>query len=189
MKVDRSTVYRFKKRNPDVVKEAIDMINEMSKLDISPKLMIWENFLNINTIMKYKEKMIRRRVGDSKIRQRLRAMWFMCKYLNVHPMKASPEQVAEIVVEMREKRFLGEKIPVGLSYLSQREAWRGYFTQIKGISGEILTDLGMSAEASMGFGKFSKQRLTKEQRHSFEKALKEYCREREIFHLMNIRNL
>lgn len=175
--VSRITVYRFKRDNPEVVSEAEEYLEEMSYLDLSHKLLFYENFIHIPTIQKYKEIMERRRVGKKKMNTKLRAMFHMCKYLNVHPQKTTPEQVAKVVVEMRERKIWGENVPRGLSYLTQREAWRGYFQSVKGISGHILTDLGMDAQPSLGSGSYSKQRLTREQRHSFEKSLKEFCME------------
>ena len=100
----------------------------------------------------------------------------MCNHLNVHPMKVTPEQVAEVIVEMRDKTFRGEQPPRGLSYYSQREAWRGYFQMIRGVPGQIMSDLGVDAMDSHGSGKHSKQRLTQAQREQFGQGLLELCR-------------
>lgn len=178
LKVGRSTVHRFKKRNPKIVKEAKEYLDSLTELDMTPKLMIKENFLNLPTIKELKEINNRRRVSIAKVNKKLSALYHMCKYLNVHPKRASPEQVAKVVVEMRDRKIKGEKVPLGLSYLSQREAWRDYFQSINGISGKILTDLGMDAKPSLGFGRYSRERLSPSQRRDFDDALKEVCKER-----------
>ena len=77
-------------------------------------------------------------------------MWLLddaraCNHLKVHPMKCTPEQVSKIIVEMCDKTFRGEQPPKGLSYYSQREAWRGYFQIIRGVPGQIMSDLGVRA--------------------------------------------
>lgn len=78
MGVDRTTVYRFKKANPNVLREAEIYLEQISVLDLSPKLMFYDNFENIPTIARFKETMIRRMIGQRKIQTRarlLRIVW------------------------------------------------------------------------------------------------------------------
>lgn len=76
--VDRTTVYRFKKANPNVLREAEIYLEQISVLDLSPKLMFYDNVENIPTIARFKETMIRRMIGQRKIQTRarlLRIVW------------------------------------------------------------------------------------------------------------------
>ena len=76
--VDRTTVYRFKKANPNVLREAEKYLEQISVLDLSPKLMFYDNFENIPTIARFKETMIWRMIDQKKIQTRarlLRIVW------------------------------------------------------------------------------------------------------------------
>jgi hypothetical protein len=66
-------------------------------------------------------------------------------------MKCTPEQVSKVIVEMRDKIFKGEQPPKSPSYSSQREAWRGYFHMIRGVPGQIMSDLGVDAMRAQFF--------------------------------------
>ena len=184
----RQSVYRFIKKYPEVVEEAEDMIDKIGEAEFSINLNSFENFQNIPSVQKWVKMYERKMVSPKKIRTRQRQLWYMCVHLNVHPRKATPEQVAEVIVEMRDRTYRNslkkqkgiteglETIPKGLSYYSQREAWRGYMQMIRGISGQIMSDLGVDAHASFGFGSQSKQRLTKAQRKLFADSFLEVCR-------------
>jgi hypothetical protein len=137
--------------------------------------MFYPNFQNIPSVKRWAEKYSRKLVGKKKIKARLRALWYMCNHLKLHPMKCTPEQISKVIVEMRDKTFRGEQPPKGLSYYSQREAWRGYFKMIRGVPVDVMTDLGVDAMASHGSGKHSKQRLTQAQREQFRQGLLELC--------------
>lgn len=185
----RQSVYRFSKKYPEVVEEGESLITELGEAEFSIKMDSFENFVNIPSVQRWVEMYRRKMVSEKKIKTRQRQLWYMCKHLNIHPMKVMPEQVAEVIVEMRDRTFRKEvlkqkgepipdslKVPIGLSYYSQREAWRGYMQMIRGVSGQIMSDLGVDAHASFGFGSQSKQRLTKAQRRMFENGLLEVCR-------------
>ena len=172
----RRSVYRFMKRYPDVVAEAKEVLKQIGEAEYSINLNSFENFKQIPSVQRWAEMYERKLVGETKIKARLRALWYMCNHLRVHPMKCSPEQVSKVIVEMRDKTFRGEQPPKGLSYYSQREAWRGYFQMIRGVPGQVMSDLGVDAMASHGSGKYSKQRLTQAQREQFRQGLLELCR-------------
>lgn len=170
------TIWRFKKGNPNTLLNAEEHLKQLSHLQFSPKIRFYPNFQNIPSIKRWIEMYERKLVGKKKIKARLRALWYMCNHLKVHPIKCKPEQVSKVIVEMRDKTFRGEQPPKGLSYYSQREAWRGYFQMIRGVPGQIMSDLGVDAMASHGSGKHSKQRLTQAQREQFRQGLLELCR-------------
>lgn len=184
----RQSVYRFMKKYPDVVKEGSKLIAILGAADFSINMNSFPTFQNIPSVQRWVKMYERKMVAPKKIVTRQRQLWYMCKHLNVHPNKVTPEQVAEVIVEMRDRTFRKEilkqkgqpipdrlKVPKGLSYYSQREAWRGYMQMIRGVSGQVMSDLGVDAHASFGFGSQSRQRLTKEQRIMFQESLLEVC--------------
>lgn len=189
--VSRRAVYRFIERHPKSKEQAEAIIAEIGEKEFGIKFDTFENFQKIPSIIKW-VRMYRRKpkmVAESKILTRQRELWHMCKYLKTHPMKVTPEQVAEIIVAQRDKTYRrkvlkdkGQPIPDelkvirGLGYYGQREAWRSYFQMIKGISGLILSDMGIDAQASFGYGEQSKERLTQAQREAFGKSILEVCK-------------
>jgi len=184
----RQSVYRFNKKYPEVVEEGRQVIASLGAAEFSINMNSFENFQNIPSVLNWVKMYERKMVAPKKIKTRQRQLWYMCRHLNVHPMKVTPEQVAEVIVEMRDRTYRNsikkqkgiteglEKVPLGLSYYSQREAWRGYMQMIRGVSGQIMSDLGVDAHASFGFGSQSRQRLTKAQRMMFKESLVEVCR-------------
>jgi len=185
----RQSVYRFAKKYPEVIEEGRQEIASLGAAEFSINMNSFENFQNIPSILKWVKMYERKMMSPSKILTRQRQLWYMCRHLNVHPMKATPEMVAEVIVEMRDRTYRKEvlkqkgqpipdslKVPKGLSYYSQREAWRGYMQMIRGVSGKIMSDLGVDAHASFGFGSQSRQRLTKVQRRSFQEGLLAVCK-------------
>ena len=172
----RQAVYSFFKRYPEAKGEAEELLKGIGEAEFSIRMNSFENFQNIHSVKRWAEMYARKLVSEGKARSHVRALWYMCNHLNVHPMKCTPEQVSKVIVEMRDKTFRGEQPPRGLSYYSQREAWRGYFQMIRGVPGQVLSDLGVDAMASHGSGKHSKQRLTQAQREQFRQGLLELCR-------------
>ena len=101
-------------------------------------------------------------------------MWHVCKYLKEHPSKISAEQCAELCNEMKVKYYDGIDQPRGLAYSSIREDIRSFFTLFHRISGEYLSQLGVTKESLLGSGKYAKQRVSQTVRHRLEKTLLEY---------------
>jgi len=143
----RQAVYSFFKRYPEAKVEAEDILKTIGEAEFSIRMNCFENFQNIPSVKRWAEMYARKLVSPDKTKARQRALWYMCNYLKVHPTKVIPEQVAEVIVEMRDKTFRGEQPPKGLSYYSQREAWRGYFKMIRGVPVDVMTDLGVEAMA------------------------------------------
>lgn len=185
----RQAVYSFLKRYPEAKDEAEELLMSIGKSEYSINMNSFEHFQNIPSVRRWVEMYKRKMVSEDKIKIRQRQLWRMCNHLNIHPLKVTPEQVAEIIVEMRDRTFRktqlkqkGEpipdnlKVPIGLGYYGQREAWRGWMQMIKGVSGQVMSDLGVDAQASFGYGSQSKQRLTKAQRKAWELSLMKVCR-------------
>jgi hypothetical protein len=175
LKKDRTSVFRFKKSNPDVVEEGERIIEELSQQDsknvYSSKIDSWEYFENIPTIQEWTESLKlkgNKGVSPDKIFDYKRAFWYVCKHLRVHPDKAELEEVAELVKEAKRVYWDGGKMPRGLAYTRIREGVRSYYSVVKGISMERISGLGITKEASLGQGMFSKQRVMQRIRHSLE---------------------
>ena len=165
LKKNRTTVFRFKNNNPDVVKEGEALISEFTQQQdknvYSSRIESWEYFNNLDIINKWKMSLTLKPVGDDKIFDYTRSFWYVCKHLRVHPNKAKLEDVAELVKEAKAKYWAGESMPRGLAYTRIREGVRSFYAVVKGISMEYITTLGITKEASLGQGMFSKQRVIK----------------------------
>jgi integrase len=165
LKIDRTTVFRYKKSNPDVVDEGEEIIKQFAVQDDkntwNTKINTWEYFDNLEVIVKWKDALRLKPVGENKIFDYTRSFWYVCMHLKVHPDRADLEEVAELVKEAKRKYWAGEKMPKGLAYTRIREGVRSFYTVVKKISMEHITTLGVTKEASLGQGMFSTQRVIK----------------------------
>lgn len=169
---DRSSVFRFKDKNPKVVEEGNLILEEFSKQDEknvwSSKINTWEYFNNLPCIVQWTQKCKDNFVGDSKMFDYARSFWYVCKHLKVHPDKVDIELVAELVKEAKRKYYAGESMPRGLAYTRIREGVRSFYSIQKRISLEHITTLGVTKEASLGQGRYAKQKVTESVRHRLE---------------------
>lgn len=170
--VHRSNIGRFKKNNPVVVKEAEEILKKYTSITFDAKNLTYEAFIQIPIIEKWVEIQEHRIVGNNLKRKRLRAMYNVCKFLNVHPENLTLEQVATLVTDAKTAYYSNKKFINGLAYLSIRKVIRSFFQLVHGISGEYLSSIGIDAKSCKGAGSSSKERVTKEHREMFMKVLK-----------------
>jgi len=169
--VHRSNIGRFKKNNPDVVKEAEEILKKYASIIYDAKNLTYEAFIQIPIIEKWVEIQEHRMISGSGKRQRLRAMYNVCRHLNMHPENLTLEQVAILVSDAKTTYYSDKKFIHGLAYLSIRKPIRSFFQLVHGISGEYLSSIGIDAKSCKGAGSSSRERVTKEQRNVFDKVL------------------
>lgn len=169
--LDRSTIFRFKTNNPEIVAQMDEFIKQYENV-IFNGMVSFDVFQNINVIKEWIDVMKQRQVGAKQTAQRLRALYNVCNYLQVHPQKLNVDLAGKVVNEMKLKKREGEIVPKGLSYSTIRSAIRSFFTTVLGISGEMLSAKGVDAAATERSGEFSKEKVTFEQRRALEDTLK-----------------
>ncbi len=174
LKMDRTTVYRFRVSNPDVFEKAKKSLDEISDLKFYDKYRSLEVFEQLSVIQKWKEMQINRpsRVKDKVIRNRISALFNVCNALSMHPENMNVEEVAKFVVKMRDAKRDKIKVPKGLAFYYIRKPLRSFFMLVYKISGEYLTGIGIDAGRSSGAGSQAKEKVTKEQRENFMPILK-----------------
>jgi len=170
--VHRSNIGRFKKSNPKVVKDAKKILEQFTSLVFDAKNLTYNAFKQIPIILKWIDTMEGRTVAKTSRRKRLRAIYNVCVYLNIHPENLTLENCSELVRASKKAYYADKEFIVGLAYLNIRKPVRSWFQLIHGVSGEYLTSLGISAESSKGSGTQAKERVLKEQRHKFDEVLK-----------------
>lgn len=173
LKSDRTTVWRFKKKqeNAGVVKEAEDFLESLNDEHLNPRNMTFELYRTMIPIRKWEESMRARRIGEERIIGWMRSFWRVCKHLGVLPSKITAEQAASFCVEQRNKYYAGQPQERGLYYSSIREGIRGFFMSVHRMSGLYLKNLGVGTEALMGSGKYSRQKVPQEVRHKYEELM------------------
>jgi len=167
MGLDRSTVYRFKRKYPDVLKEAEAIIDEIVNIKISDKL-DKELFMNIPSIGEWVLNMEKQRISKTTINKYIVCMLNICKHLKIHPDKLTVQQLSELTLKMKGVK----NSDLGFSWAGMRKPIRSYFSIIKGISKDLLKSLGIDCSDTEGTGTYAHQRVTKEQRANFEKTLR-----------------
>ena len=173
LNLDRSNVYRFRKSNPDIEKDALDIINELANLEYKSTLDNYAIFVRTPIIKEWLENM-EIDVSPKKRESYVKSFWHVCKYKRIHPAKITLEQCAEVVDEAKKAYYRKEKMPRGLAYTSIREGVRSFFSRIHKISREAMSQEGVTKEASLGQGKYAEQKVPQEVRHALEKTLKTY---------------
>jgi len=169
--VHRSNIGRFKKNNPDVVKKGEAIILKFTSVVFDAKNLTYEAFIKIPIIEKWLDIQTVRRNSYNLKRSRTFALFNVCRHLNVHPENLTLELSAKIVNEAKTAYYDDVDFISGLAYLNIRKPVRSFYQLIHGISGEMLSSLGISAESSKGVGSASKERVLKEQREIFSKVL------------------
>ena len=179
LNVSRVTVYRFRvdDRNKEVIEDAKRYLNEIESINFNDSLINKELFKRIPTIKNWINIQKRRQLSKHTMANRINALYNVCTYLKTHPDNLRLDEVAEFVVEIRDKSKNGEKAPRGLAYYSIRKPIRSFFELIRGISGERLTSVGIEAGRSEGSGSQARERVSVEQRKKFEGSVKEVLTE------------
>ena len=168
--VNRNSVFKYIKRNPEVYEKALKIIEGSDNLRFDTTQISYEAYCEIPIIIEWRQKQIDKEISNGLINRRLHNIYNVSKYMRIHPEKLDVENVAKLVVEMRKRQSQGLDVPRGLTYLTIRKGVRNYFELMQKISGEYLTDLGIDASASAGTGKQSQERITKEERRRIPKA-------------------
>jgi hypothetical protein len=171
--VGRSSVWRFKRKpkNKKYVDEAKAYLESFNEDNLQPKSMTFEVYRNTLAIRKWEDAMERRMVGKTNQMGWMRCFYNLCKYLNRLPGKVTVEECAKVVVEQRNRYYNDLPQVKGIAYLPLREAVRGFFMTVRNMSAMHLTNLGVGKEAPKGSGKYSRQSVSKEVRHEFERLL------------------
>lgn len=175
--VHRSNISRFKGKNPDAVKKGEQILEEFTSVVFDAKNMTFESFKKIPIIMKWVQIQYDRTCTATTVRGRIRALYNVCKHLNVHPDNLTLEQAVDFSNKAKRAYYNDEKFTRGLTFLVIRKPLRSWFQLIHGVSGELLSSMGIHAESSKGVGSTSKERITKEQRVTFDKVLYECVHE------------
>ncbi len=171
--VHRTNVSRFKIKNPDAVKKGKAILEEFTSIVFDAKNLTYEAFRIIPIISRWRKIQEDRTCTDIVIRGRIRALYNVCRHLNVHPENLTLEQTADLVNISKRAYYNDEKFTRGLAFLTIRKPIRSWFELIHGISGELLSSVGIHAESSKGSGSASKERITKEQRKIFDEVMYE----------------
>jgi len=171
--VHRSNISRFKKANPDVVEKGVKILSRFTSTVFDAKNLTFEAFIQIPIVERWGEIQNQRMVGKNLQQSRLRALFNVCRHLNTHPENLTIELCTKIVTEAKTAYYADEKFIRGLAYLNIRKPIRSFFQLIHGVSGELLSSVGIDAESSKGAGSASKERVLEEQRRIFDKVLRD----------------
>lgn len=172
--LNRSTIYRFRKdmRNKKIIEEAHKIIKDITCVSFNDKNISKDAFRGLPIINEWVEMMVIREVSELIMRTRLNVLFKVCKRLKTHPEVLSLEQVSKLVNAMRKLKKEGQEVPRGFSYISIRKPIRSFFQLTKGISGELLTGVGIDAGRTKGEGLQAKEKITFEQRKDFVHAIR-----------------
>jgi len=172
--VNRSSVYRFrmKEENADTIKEAEVILEKYSDKIHLLNIHDRKVFEAIPIISDWINKLESKPVSQGVINRYVRGIHNICVHYNVHPNNLTLEMCVEINQEMKTLYRKGEKQPKGLAYTSIRESIRGFFMLMHKMSAEYLSSEGVTKEATLGQGKYAKQRVPQEVRHKLEATIK-----------------
>lgn len=170
--VSRTTVWRFKRDNPKIVKQAEELLKETtSNAYLSKTKPTTEEFIERYPIIQdWIEMQRKNEVGESTVLSRVRIMNSVCHHLRTTPEALSLDQASDLVYEMKAKKDAGEPVPKGLSFYYIRSGVRSWFMLIHQMSAQILSSKGIHAKASEGTGTMARERITKDQRARFEQV-------------------
>lgn len=176
LNVSEKTCYRFRS-NPDnleYIEKAKAMLGEFAKRkQYNRDLENWDVFHRLPIIKEWFGLLHGRRVKEPRRTSLVRAVWYVCMKLKTHPNNLNVEDCAKLNIEMRDLYYAGLKQPRGLAYESIRNGLRSFFELVRGISGESLTNKGISKENLPTYGRYSKQLVEKEIRDRFTENLKD----------------
>ena len=170
LELDRTTVYRFKLNNPEVLKEMEEFIKQYENVSFVD-VISFDVFQNLSQIREWVEIMKQREVSIKTIQKNLRGLYNVCNALKIHPNRLNVDIVSKLINDMKLLKREGKKVPKGLSYSNIRCSIRSFFTTILGISGELLSAKGVDMAATERSGEFSKERVSPIQRKALEVTL------------------
>jgi integrase len=174
---NRLTIYRFKIKHPDVFKEMEEYLKQYENINFSGNV-TFDIFQNLSEIKEWIEIMKQRQTSLLYAKKSVRALYNVCNYLHISPIKLNVEIVSQLINEMKQLQRDKKDVPSGLSYTTTRSAIRSFFTTVLGISGELLSAKGVDMAATERSGEFSKERVTREQREmlstTLNRAIMEY---------------
>lgn len=178
--VDRATVWRFIRDNPDVVEQVKIKLASIEQVRYDGVYISNESFKELPIIQEWIELMTLRRASERYMLARVNNFYSICKYLKVSPSKITPEQSAELVIIVRQwegrHKEDAPKEYRGLSYYSLRKTLRSFFSLVHGISGERLTGLQIDAGRSINTGSRATERVTQHERVNFIKSIPDAIR-------------
>jgi len=163
--ISHMTVYRKLKEIPK--ETIIQIFNELGQTELKPYQMTYEGFLTIPEIQKFKTILERKEISKRYRNSLLRYFWHLCVFLRRHPNKLTIEECANFLSEIKNKKIKG------LSRYQVKQSIRSWFQLIHGVNSETLNSKGIDGEVEYHLGSKAYDRLTREQRHAFIKALKE----------------
>jgi len=171
--VNRSTIWRYKRDNPKIVKEAEKLLEANTNTAyLSKTKPTTEEFIErYPIIQEWIEMQQKNDVGNETMISRVRIINNVCHHLKTTPEALSLEQASDLVYEMKERKEAGEPVPKGLSFYYIRDGVRSWFMLMHQMSAQILSTKGVHAKASEGTGTMARERITKEQRALFEQIV------------------
>jgi hypothetical protein len=160
------------------VKEGEDYLHSINESNVTATKMTWELFQVQPQIVTWKTAMDRRMVSQPKQRAWMRSFFTLCRHLNRMPGRITLEECAKVVVEQRNRYYANEPQIKSIAYSSIRESVRGFFMSVRDTSAMTLTNLGVGKEELKGSGKYARQKVPQDVRHSFEKLCVGYMEDR-----------
>lgn len=167
---NRVTIYRFKIKHPDIIKEMEEYLKQYESINFRNNV-TFDIFQNLSEIKEWLDIMQQRQVGKNHIQSNLRALYNVCDFLKINPQKLNVEIVSKLVNDMKLLKREGKEVPKGLAYTTIRSAIRSFFTTVLGLSGEVLSAKGVDMAATERSGEYSKEKVTPEQRILFKETL------------------
>lgn len=166
LRVSRTAVNSYRKKNPDVVRDAENKLNEIENIRFDAKYVSKEMYLRIPVVKEWLTIMHGRELKKHTIDSRINAIYNICKHLEVSPEKLTLDMCRDLIIEIK----IMDSVPIGLSYTYIRKPIRSFFQLIHGISGELLTTKGIKADR-INLGSYASEFVTREQRSIFESSL------------------
>jgi len=169
LNVARATVYRrLQHVSAREISEALGIIREA---ELKPAEMQYTIFRKIPDISSFYDTLRFKREDSEKYsRDMVRGIFRICLHLNRKPSALTPESTAELVLRIKKQDV------VSLGIHEARKALRAWFA-FKGVSAQLLTNLGIDARVRRVGNDRSMTRLSRVQRACFMAVLRDAVRE------------
>jgi len=125
--VGKSTVWRYKRDNPEVVKEAEEILEKYQEKAHVSNISDRKTFRQIPIIQEWDDLLTRKIRSPSYKNRMINGLYHVCNYLKVHPQNLTLKQATDLNQEMKELYLADEKQPKGLAYTTIRESIRSFF--------------------------------------------------------------
>jgi len=169
--VTRSTVWRYKQKNPKIVKEAEQILESANYQYVSKTKLSAQEFIDAYPLVQeWVEMQEKNQVLKSTWLPRIRALRNVCHHLKTTPEGLTLERASDLCYEIKQLDD-SEDAPKGLAFYYIRGGIRSWFQLMHGISAQMLSSKGIDAKASKGTGTMSRERITKEQRARFDEVV------------------